>query len=75
MLSPGEMLVLLGAAVFFLGRKEGVRMVQQGGRTLGKFWKEMAADSTKPARKGRAAATTTKKGDAPEAPGGRADKD
>lgn len=40
MLSPMEMVVLAGVGLFFFGRKEGLRLVKQSGRTLGKFWKE-----------------------------------
>lgn len=50
MLSFGEIVVIGVGLVVLLGRKEGLRMVQQSGRTLGKFWKEMAKD--KPTLKG-----------------------
>jgi hypothetical protein len=45
MLSFGEMVVLAVGMVFFLGRKEGMRMINQSGRTLGKFWKVSANPS------------------------------
>ncbi len=44
MLSLGEMVVLAGAAVFFLGRKEGLKMLQTSGKTLSKFWKQVSKE-------------------------------
>lgn len=37
--------MLAGAAVFLLGRKEGVRMLKQSSKTVNKFWKEMSKSS------------------------------
>jgi Sec-independent protein translocase protein TatA len=44
MLSIGELVVLAGAAVFFLGRKEGLKMMQTSGKTLSKFWKQVSKE-------------------------------
>jgi Sec-independent protein translocase protein TatA len=44
MLSFGEMVVLAGAAVFFLGRKEGMKMLQTSSKTISRFWKQVAKD-------------------------------
>jgi Sec-independent protein translocase protein TatA len=44
MLSIGELVVLAGAAVFFLGRKEGLKMIQTSGKTLNKFWKQVSKE-------------------------------
>ena len=42
MLSIGEMVLLGAAAVFFLGRKEGARLLKNSSNTVNKFWKEMS---------------------------------
>ena len=49
MLSVGEIVVLAGAAIFLLGRKEGIRMIKQSGRTVNKFMKEMTKGGPKEA--------------------------
>lgn len=45
MLSFGEMVVLAGAAIFFLGRKEGLKMLQTSSKTISRFWKQVAKDN------------------------------
>lgn len=75
MLSVGELVALAGVAIFFLGRKEGLQMLQQSRRTMGKFWKELSKDGD--AAKGAAAPKPTPgaktPGDTPSA--GRSEKD
>ncbi len=56
MLSLGEMVVLAGAAIFFLGRKEGLKMLQTSSKTVSKFWKQASRTEGAAASKTPAAA-------------------
>ncbi len=58
MLSLGEMVVLAGAALFFLGRKEGLKMLQTSSKTVSKFWKQ--ASKAEAGAAGKTPAATAK---------------
>lgn len=61
MLSFGEIVVIAGAAIFLLGRKEGLRMLQNSSKTVSRFWKDFSKDANAATKEGSPKETMTKK--------------